>query len=174
MSITDDNETISNDTENDAKCCIDCNSNVKSNSTTSDVQDDTVYEYVLTRADWIQSIDAYDSTICRYIDILGVRYKILITSDYDAFPKLKLDMDAYTDTTIKEIVVDGFKNSVKDINSVSDIYKYICDLIRHEVVHSFLYESGLGGCCDWANEEMVDWVAIQLPKFIESLSNIKE
>ena len=46
--------------------------------------------------------------------------------------------------------------------------------LRHEIVHAFLLESGL---CDnglvfassWAaNEEMVDWIAIQGPKLYEA------
>jgi predicted SprT family Zn-dependent metalloprotease len=44
------------------------------------------------------------------------------------------------------------------------------EVMRHEIVHAFLYESGLGYSthipnCAWAvNEEMVDWIAIQTPK----------
>ena len=136
--------------------------------------DNTTYNYSLTRSDWINSVKCKDSTIVRYIDILGIRYKLIITSEYDAFPKLKCGMDAYTDKTTKEIVVDSFKYDVNNKESVGNLYKYICDLIRHEVVHSFLRESGLDVCCNWATEEMVDWVAIQLPKFFNALSNIKE
>ena len=49
--------------------------------------------------------------------------------------------------------IDGFKKSV----------------LRHEIVHAFLFESGLdmqsGECESWANNEtMVDWFAIQYPK----------
>ena len=42
--------------------------------------------------------------------------------------------------------------------------------IRHEILHAFLYESGLGWNTftpsePWAvNEEMVDWFAVQAPK----------
>jgi hypothetical protein len=44
------------------------------------------------------------------------------------------------------------------------------ETIRHEIVHAFLNESGLGWNAlpnerAWAkNEEMVDWIAIQFPK----------
>lgn len=42
-------------------------------------------------------------------------------------------------------------------------------ILRHEIVHAFLFESGLGYSSatvdSWAtNEEMVDWLAYQLPK----------
>jgi hypothetical protein len=41
--------------------------------------------------------------------------------------------------------------------------------MRHEILHAFLYESGLRENSNkvyaWAeNEEMVDWIAIQFPK----------
>lgn len=46
------------------------------------------------------------------------------------------------------------------------------ETLRHEIVHAFLYESGLSGSSSkieggWAtNEEMVDWIAIQANKLI--------
>ena len=47
-------------------------------------------------------------------------------------------------------------------------------VLRHEIVHSFLSESGLQASAgaysgSWAeNEAMVDWIAIQLPKIVEA------
>ena len=38
-------------------------------------------------------------------------------------------------------------------------------MLRHEIVHAFLYESGLDVSSEWArNEEIVDWIALQTPK----------
>ena len=42
-------------------------------------------------------------------------------------------------------------------------------MLRHEIIHAFLFESGLEcnslKTYNWAeNEEMVDWFAIQSPK----------
>lgn len=52
---------------------------------------------------------------------------------------------------------------------------YTKEITRHEIIHAFLYESGL---CDnshtfdrsgWAvNEEMVDWFALQSPKIFKA------
>ena len=39
----------------------------------------------------------------------------------------------------------------------------------HEVVHAFLFESGLSGNSWAANEEIVDWMAHQIPKIVQSL-----
>lgn len=47
---------------------------------------------------------------------------------------------------------------------------YSSSILRHEITHAFLNESGLQACANpcaksWArNEEMVDWFAIQSPK----------
>lgn len=44
--------------------------------------------------------------------------------------------------------------------------------LRHEIIHAFLYESGLhadsSDVRQWAlNEEMIDWMAMQLPKILK-------
>jgi len=45
--------------------------------------------------------------------------------------------------------------------------------IRHELIHAFLSESGLWANCDWAKEEMVDWLAIQFPKLLKAFTECK-
>lgn len=51
---------------------------------------------------------------------------------------------------------------------------YYKKVLRHELVHAFLSESGLQDSssvpsCGWAkHEEMVDWIAIQSPKLIKA------
>ena len=41
--------------------------------------------------------------------------------------------------------------------------------LRHEIIHAFLFESGLAENSEWAqNEEMVDWIAKQGPKLIKA------
>lgn len=69
--------------------------------------------------------------------------------------------DGYCDWTVKEIVVERERNG-----TLGDIEAYIRKVIRHEIVHAFLFESGLyesSSLTDaWAkNEEMVDWIARQ-------------
>ena len=56
-----------------------------------------------------------------------------------------------------------------DENTVENLERYQKQVLRHELTHAFLYESGLyassGNADAWAsNEEMVDWFAIQSPK----------
>lgn len=71
--------------------------------------------------------------------------------------------DGITDDSVKKIIVGIFP--ITD-NTQEDIAVYQRKVLRHEIVHAFLYESGLS--CNsnsvdcWAsNEEMIDWIARQ-------------
>jgi hypothetical protein len=72
------------------------------------------------------------------------------------------------DSTIKTIVVrSGWpEDDEYNLGNPDDIIK---KNTRHEIIHAFLFESGLNmdsrSSSAWAtNEEMVDWMAIQFPK----------
>lgn len=105
------------------------------------------------------------------IEVLGTKYKIEYRNLKDD-EKLE-EMEGYTDLYQKLIVIgnieqrDYFKNEPK---KKLEIVKN--KILRHEIVHAFLYESGLdtnsNKSYSWAdNEEMVDWIAIQSPKIYE-------
>lgn len=59
----------------------------------------------------------------------------------------------------------AFEGETKEV-----IEQHEKEILRHEIVHAFFYESGLDASsmtpdCGWAmNEEMVDWIALQGPK----------
>lgn len=94
------------------------------------------------------------------INVLGMQYNIqLATSETDE--RLK-DYDGYCDYHSKLIVIDCAEDG-----DIHDYEAYRRSVARHEIVHAFLYESGLcNNACHyssaWAtNEELVDWIAIQ-------------
>lgn len=100
----------------------------------------------------------------KIVHILGTEYKILIIEEGDY--RYHTDADGWCDTQAKEILLFNFQQCV---DSVKDLISYQNKVLRHEIVHAFLYESGLWqsslkGMCWAQNEEMVDWVAIQEPK----------
>ncbi len=103
------------------------------------------------------------------INILGTKYKILIREELQ---DVKLEgLNGYCDITTKEIVIRNFKKieDPKVLGNLEELYK---TTLRHEIIHAFLYESGLYASSNdieaWAtNEEMVDWLAIQFPKIIK-------
>ena len=101
------------------------------------------------------------------VNILGTEYTIEVSKEKDS-PKLKM-CDGYVDWTIKKIVVGEFES---DINSLENLGEYTKKVMRHEIVHAFLIESGLWECSrkesSWArSEEMTDWIARQFHKMAD-------
>lgn len=99
------------------------------------------------------------------VSVLGVEYKIIFRT---AKNDKKLDgADGYCEFLSKEIVID---KSIFTGGDGSPLLLKKLDLlglkvIRHELIHAFIYESGLSSENIWAeNEELVDWIAIQFPK----------
>ena len=99
----------------------------------------------------------------RYIDIMGVKYKILISSEKED-PILEGNF-GYHDPSIKRIVISDMKTLAKDLDSFADLDVYRDKVLRHEIIHAMLYESGLYDQSDFAmNEELIDWIALQFHK----------
>lgn len=97
------------------------------------------------------------------VKILGTEYEVIKDTEEKDYPQLK-KCDGFTDFSIKRIVVANFD---KDESSVDDIDWYKKKVLRHELVHAFIHESGLAENCDWArNEELTDWIAIQFEKIL--------
>ena len=101
------------------------------------------------------------------ISVLGTDIKIVFHKEEDD-PKLK-SLVGYFDGSEHLIVV---KELTPDAYSLGDLERYQKEILRHEILHAFLYESGLDACSsgtdNWAtNEEMVDWFAIQSPKIFK-------
>lgn len=93
------------------------------------------------------------------VNVLGTKYTIK-ESNKVADQNLEHN-DGYCDHSVKTIVIDTFTNSP---GSLEDLETYRKQVIRHELIHAFLFESGLDGC-SWAkDEEVVDWIACQFPK----------
>lgn len=101
------------------------------------------------------------------INVLGTVYQI-IESTVKEYPLL-IDRIAYVDHTTKKIVFD------KDaITEVEDKLGFKKQVLRHEVIHAFLCESGLNENCNWHCEEMVDWLAIQYPKLKNIIDTLEK
>lgn len=99
------------------------------------------------------------------INILGTDYEIILNANETDYPQLK-KCDGFTDFSIKKIVVANFES---DDNSVADLGWYKKKVLRHELIHAFIYESGLAENCEWArNEVLTDWIAIQFEKLYKT------
>ena len=97
------------------------------------------------------------------IDVLGTKYTIL-------FMPLE-ECDGYCDKTTHKIVV-ATKGS--DVN-LGDFDVYQKKVLRHEIIHAFLFESGLHE--NWEHnqfghdETYVDWIAAQFPKLLKAFKD---
>lgn len=95
------------------------------------------------------------------VNVLGTEYKI-ISEKIDE----ERNCDGYCDTSVAKIVIDEF---TPEKDSKEDLTVYKKQVLRHELIHAFIFESGLECCSDWAkNEEMVDFFAIQFPKMLRA------
>ena len=94
------------------------------------------------------------------IDVLGTEYTIV--------EKHLDDCDGYCDKTTHEIAITS-----KDENTnLGDFEQYRKKILRHEIIHAFLFESGLHE--NWEHkpfghdETYVDWIAVQFPKLLKA------
>lgn len=106
------------------------------------------------------------------VSILGTQYKIIIIPENDY--RYKRDSDGWCDSSSKELLLFNFK---QDLNSKRDLAEYQKKVLRHEIIHAFLYESGLSINSSWSNswamnEEMIDWLAIQEPKIHKAFKEV--
>ena len=103
--------------------------------------------------------------------ILGTEYKIIFKS-YNEDPDFSNRNAAALCNSATKVISVCIIESEPDYVECSEehlsaLYRTI---IRHEIIHAFLYESGLdseshSNSNSWAtDEEIIDWFAIQFPK----------
>lgn len=103
------------------------------------------------------------------VNILGAEWSVRFGDEKD-YPVLK-NADGVTDSSTRELIVHNMDSSRGQVGAKRDLDAYRRKVLRHEIIHAFLYESGLGENSNtadmWAlNEEMIDWLAFQIPKII--------
>lgn len=114
--------------------------------------------------------DEHKPTMC--VDVLGTEYKIYLDVS-EAQDEALQKCDGYCDKTAKRIVICDCANT--DLERIED-YKRYC--MRHELVHAFMFESGIGGCVTWDiegqehPEHMVEWIAMQFPKMVNAFQTV--
>ena len=109
------------------------------------------------------------------VDILGSKWTIKYVDDDPEFEQA----NGYTNDAAREIVIENVKTSDDPLSfDMQSQYTNQKRVLRHELIHAYLYESGLGdssnSCDAWAvNEEMVDWFARNIPKMIVTFKELK-
>lgn len=103
------------------------------------------------------------------IDVLGTEYTIeQRTKDTDPFLSR---IDGYCDKTSKLIVITKKEKDCELANF--EVYRK--KILRHEIIHAFLFESGLHE--NWTHEmghdeTYVDWIAVQFPKILKAFQKL--
>lgn len=98
------------------------------------------------------------------VNILGTVYTIIEADE--AKDKCLKHCDGYCDKTTKHIVV----GKPKEDADLGDFEVYKRKVMRHEILHAFLFESGLHE--NWSHPEFghdetyLDWFACQFPKIM--------
>lgn len=109
------------------------------------------------------------------INVLGTEYAIIVKKCDEEEAFARRSIDGYCDGWAKQIVVcdmstyKGWEHEPPE--TIAAAQK---ETLRHEIVHAFFYESGLGDSAlnpdvAWPkNEKMVDWFALQGPKIYKA------
>lgn len=101
------------------------------------------------------------------VNVLGSEWAV-IDSKPSRHPMLK-NCDGYCDHSVRQIIIDSPLRAGRD--DVDILAPEVSDkrIRRHELIHAFLFESGLADDSGWAvNEAMVDYFARQFPKMLKA------
>lgn len=98
------------------------------------------------------------------INVLGTEYTVTVRTEADD-RVLRDNADGYCDKTTKSIVLLDLNEGN---STLGDKEAYMKKVLRHEITHAFLIESGLAECTNWDCEQTVDWFAYQGPKIYEA------
>ena len=108
------------------------------------------------------------------VNVLGTEYSILYCNEEEHELLKGKYRDGFTDNSVRQIVICEKKPDCE----LQDYEAWKKIVLRHEIIHAFLFESGLdvSSACfsgPWAtNEEMVDWIAIQFPKMQKAFEEV--
>lgn len=101
------------------------------------------------------------------VNVLGTQYSVRVC-DAAQEPRIA-DYDGFCDDSTKEIFLTPDLLRGDPLEGKKDLAAVTRKVLRHEITHAFLCESGLAENSDWAqNEELVDWIAIQGPKLAKA------
>lgn len=102
------------------------------------------------------------------IPILGTDYTVRCVDAKDMPSWYFEHCKGYCDHTSKVITVENVVARKYDYNDVlADLEEITNQTVRHEIIHAFLRESGLGDESD-VEEIIVDWFALQAPKIFKA------
>ena len=103
------------------------------------------------------------------VNVLGTVYRIKYVTSLDG-------RGGETDFYTKEIRISEQEDVPAEYktDNLKEMQRHV---LRHELIHAFLFESGMDQSSAaheaWAvNEEIIDWMAIQMPKIMAAYDSI--
>ncbi|WP_270620703.1 hypothetical protein [[Clostridium] innocuum] len=103
------------------------------------------------------------------VNVLGTVYRIKYVPSLDG-------RGGETDFYTKEIHISEQEDVPPEFktDNLKEMQRHV---LRHELIHAFLFESGMDQSSTaheaWAvNEEMIDWMAIQMPKIMAAYESV--
>lgn len=102
------------------------------------------------------------------VSVLGVDYNISVDNVKNDTSLKKLN--GYCDNSISKIVIRD-DLMTPDEDTCEDMSVFAHKIVRHELIHAFMDESGVTGC-DWKHDEsLVDWLAVMMPKMVTCMKD---
>ena len=104
--------------------------------------------------------------------VLGQEYKIYMNVPDEEDATLE-KCSGYCDKTDHRIVIGKI-----DGCNLGEPMAYVKYVLRHEIIHAFLFESGIGGDTTWQvdgeehPEHMVEWIGMQFPKMLKAFQEV--
>ncbi|MCI9092718.1 MAG: hypothetical protein HFF36_02870 [Coprobacillus sp.] len=105
------------------------------------------------------------------VNVLGTEYDVELLEERDKTMKA-MNCDGYVDNSVKEIKVLKIKSD-GDVTKQKKPTKYQNIILRHEIIHAFLYESGIESGMQFHSEECVDFFAMQFSKLEKIFDSIE-
>lgn len=109
-----------------------------------------------------RTIAATPNQCIKKVNVLGTVYDVELLDEQDELMKT-MNYGGYTDFSIKSIKVLKNKKD-DDVTKQKYLIKYQNNILRHELIHAFLYECGIDSGMQFHNEECVDFFAMQFSK----------
>lgn len=108
----------------------------------------------------------------KIVNILGQPWRVKICS-IATEPRLKT-MSGFTDHTSHFI---GITDPAEKDTNLDNPVEMVKDIMRHEIVHAYMYESGLGDSWEHnygQDETIVDWIALQFNKMWVTITGLEK
>ena len=105
------------------------------------------------------------------LNILGQEYDLLMLSE-EEFPKLvAAKASGLAELYSKQLIINK-NHTIPDDETFDNLKAYTEKVIRHEIIHAYFHEAGLAKYCN--DEQLVDWLALQVPKMIKTINQVTE